>query len=171
MTNLDTHLNFTNPQSTLSQLLIPRVAGTPALATLQTLVAAQFDSLGWHTQRDTFTTSTPYGDKQFTNLIFTHDPTATRKLVLAAHLDSKLYEEDSPEFGFVGATDSAAPCAILIDVAEALTGWLEMRKRRVEAEGGEEGRKGQGETLQIVFFDGEEAFKDWTAQDSIYGAK
>lgn len=26
-------------------------------------------------------------------------------------------------------------------------------------------------TLQLVFFDGEEAFKDWTATDSIYGAR
>ena len=26
-------------------------------------------------------------------------------------------------------------------------------------------------TLQLVFFDGEEAFKDWTATDSVYGAR
>jgi heme-degrading monooxygenase HmoA len=26
-------------------------------------------------------------------------------------------------------------------------------------------------TLQLVFFDGEEAFKDWTDTDSVYGAR
>lgn len=26
-------------------------------------------------------------------------------------------------------------------------------------------------TLQLLFLDGEEAFKDWTATDSIYGAR
>jgi len=26
-------------------------------------------------------------------------------------------------------------------------------------------------TLQLVFFDGEEAFKDWTDTDSIYGSR
>lgn len=150
---------------------MPRVAGTPALAELQALVAAEFELLGWDIHRDSFTASTPYGEKSFTNLIFTHDPSATRKLVLAAHLDSKFFPDDSPEFGFIGATDSAAPCAVLIDLAAGLTSWLDARKERVEREGGEGGEGVQGETLQIVLFDGEEAFKDWTPQDSIYGAK
>lgn len=150
---------------------MPRVAGTPELAALQSLVAEHFDELGWDTQRDTFTASTPQGDKQFTNLIFTHDPHAPRKLVLAAHLDSKYFAEASPDFGFVGATDSAAPCAILLDVAASLTAWLDGRRERVEREGGEQGQAGQAETLQVVFFDGEEAFNEWTAEDSIYGAR
>lgn len=60
---------------------------------------------------------------------------------------------------------------MLLDLAEALTEWLDKRKERVEKEGGEEGTMGQGETLQIVLFDGEEAFKEWTDEDSIYGAR
>jgi len=60
---------------------------------------------------------------------------------------------------------------MLLDLATALTPWLDARKERVEAGGGEEGREGQGESLQIIFFDGEEAFKDWTHTDSIYGAR
>ena len=31
--------------------------------------------------------------------------------------------------------------------------------------------KGKDLTLQLIFFDGEEAFKTWTATDSIYGAR
>lgn len=121
-------------------------------------------------EADEFDAKTPLGSKPMKNLVFTHDPSAPRRFVLAAHLDSK-YFPTHPADQFVGATDSAAPCAMLLDLATALTPWLDERKKRVEELGGEEGREGQGETLQIVFFDGEEAFVDWTAEDSIYGAK
>lgn len=123
-----------------------------------------------HVEKDAFDADTPLGPKPMTNLVFTHDPSAPRRFVLSAHLDSK-YFPTHPADQFVGATDSAAPCAMLLDLATALTPWLDARKRRVEEAGGEEGRTGQGETLQIIFFDGEEAFQDWTATDSIYGAR
>ncbi|KAK4698470.1 glutaminyl-peptide cyclotransferase, partial [Phenoliferia sp. Uapishka_3] len=170
LTNLDTILDFNDPTSALSRLLIPRPAGSKNLTDLQSLVERHFIRLGWHVERDHFEAQTPYGLKPFTNLVFTHDPDATRRLVLSAHIDSKFFPTQ-PEDQFVGATDSAAPCAMLLDVAEALTPWLNDRKKRIMDEGGEEGRLGQGETLQIIYFDGEEAFKDWTHTDSIYGAR
>lgn len=77
---------------------------------------------------------------------------------------------------FIGATDSAAPCAMLISLAEALTPLLRARQDRVDSGMGIL-REGFDEevwaetTLQIVFFDGEEAFHDWTATDSIYGSR
>jgi hypothetical protein len=123
-----------------------------------------------HVEKDAFEDETPYGRKPFTNLVFTHDPSAPRRLVLSAHLDSK-YFDTHPEDQFVGATDSAAPCAMMLDLATALTPWLDARRERVRDAGGEEGLDGQGETLQVVFFDGEEAFKEWTHTDSIYGAR
>lgn len=170
LTNMDTILDYTNPDSVLARLLVPRAVGSANLTRVQSMVEAHFVKLGWHAERDTFEADTPYGSKTFSNLIFTHDPEATRRLVLSAHLDSK-YFPTHPEDQFVGATDSAAPCAMMMDVASALTNWLDQRRERVLAAGGEEGRAAQGETLQMVFFDGEEAFKDWTATDSIYGAK
>lgn len=171
LTSLDKILDFHDPQSALSKILVPRAPGSKNLTDVQTMVIRHFTRLKWHVEKDHFEASTPYGMKPFTNLIFTHDPDATRRLVLSAHLDSK-YFPTHPADQFVGATDSAAPCAMMLDVAEALTKWLDMRKERVVGrEGGEEGRETQGETLQIVFFDGEEAFKDWTNTDSIYGAK
>ena len=71
---------------------------------------------------------------------------------------------------FVGATDSAVPCAIMLDLAEALNALLDERKKRLEA-GEEEDEDVSETTLQLVFFDGEEAFKDWTSTDSVYGAR
>lgn len=170
LTRLDTLLDYNDPASALAKLLIPRPAGSQNLTDLQSLVERHFSGLGWHVERDHFEDDTPYGVKPFTNLIFTHDPLAKRRLVLSAHIDSKFYPTH-PADQFVGATDSAAPCAIMMDVAEALTPWLDARRDRVKNEGGEEGGPEQGETLQFIYFDGEEAFKDWTHTDSIYGAR
>ncbi|SCV66977.1 BQ2448_5623 [Microbotryum intermedium] len=170
LTDLDEILDYTNPNSALSKLLIPRAAGSQNLTTLQTYLVDFFTDLGWHVEQDRFTAKTPIGDKRFNNLVITHDPHATRRFVFAAHLDSK-YFPTHPDDQFIGATDSAAPCAMLMDLAKSLTPWLDARKKRILAQGGEEGRSTQAETLQIIFFDGEEAFVDWTYDDSIYGAR
>ncbi len=111
------------------------------------------------------------GQVEFTNIVATLDPTATRRLVLACHYDSKKLPN------FVGATDSAVPCAILIDIALSLQQKLNELKQNVREK---ERRKiyfvfffcqRGNPTLQLIFFDGEEAVRDWTATDSIYGSK
>lgn len=90
-----------------------------------------------------------------------------------------------PRVQFIGATDSAAPCAMLLDLAEAITPALEARKARLAAAASEKENNDDWDdddddfdeqeaaqtTLQFIFFDGEEAFHDWTATDSIYGSR
>ena len=71
---------------------------------------------GWAVEEDSFTENTPLGRKQFTNIVATQNPKAIRRLVLACHYDSKYFED----FVFIGATDSAVPCAMLLDVARHL---------------------------------------------------
>ena len=89
---------------------------------------------------DTFTTTTIYPHNEqitFHNVVATQDPNKPRLLTLACHYDSKSFPE-----GFVGATDSAVPCAIILHAALALDKLL----------------KQQGNTdisLQVVMFDGE----------------
>ena len=58
----------------------------------------------------------------------------------------------------------------MLDLAEALNPLLNQRKARLEA-GVEEDEGVSDMTLQLVFFDGEEAFRDWTATDSLYGSR
>lgn len=55
-------------------------------------------------------------------------------------------------------------------MAEALNLLLDHRQERLE-NGLEDDEDVAETTLQLLFFDGEEAFKDWTATDSIYGAR
>jgi hypothetical protein len=140
-------------------------------------------------KQDRFIESTPIGDIQFTNLIASFDPSAPTKLVLAAHFDSKHFDEYPANqvsslllvsrtgrptldlIQFIGATDSAAPCSTLLDLAESLTPLLRLKERQIRegTYGGDEEWAYTG--LEMVFFDGEEAFRDWTGRDSIYGAR
>lgn len=70
-------------------------------------------------EEDVFQDDTPYGRKTFVNIIATQDPRKPKKMVLAAHYDSKnLTDRNGREF--IGATDSAVPCAILLDMATQL---------------------------------------------------
>ncbi|KAH7973157.1 hypothetical protein HPB52_022163 [Rhipicephalus sanguineus] len=61
---------------------------------------------------------------------------------------------------FLGATDSAVPCAQLIYLATVLNDKLQ-----------EQTRRGDGLTVQLIFFDGEEAFVRWSSSDSLYGSR
>jgi len=72
--------------------------------------------LGWHVWDDTFVDNTPYGPKTFTNIVAVQNASARHWLTLACHHDSKYFAE----FEFIGATDSAVPCALMIDLARHL---------------------------------------------------
>lgn len=58
----------------------------------------------------------------------------------------------------------------MLDLAEALNPLLDDREQRL-LDGEEDDEDLADTTLQLVFFDGEEAFKEWTDADSIYGAR
>lgn len=140
--------------SILLDTLVPRPVGSRNLSSLQDEYENRFKALKWHVERDEFEASTPVGNRKFRNSIFVSDPSKPRTIVLAAHIDSK------PEpVGFIGAIDSAAPCAILLDVATSLTPWIRSAQSLADT------------SITVVLFDGEEAFVRWTAEDSIYGAR
>ncbi|KAI9314425.1 glutaminyl-peptide cyclotransferase, isoform CRA_b [Dichotomocladium elegans] len=132
-------------------LLVPRVSGTPENIVVRNTIVNFFRSLGWHVAVDEFTTDTVVGPVSFANIIATQNPDASQRLVLAAHYDSKDLA------GFVGATDSAVPCAMLMDIAESLPWNSSIMANKA--------------SMQMVFFDGEEAFVHWSPDDSIYGAR
>lgn len=165
--------------SLLAPLLIPRVPGTPG----STAALTHFVNFFQHTLPDwtlTFqnsTATTPLSGTNkipFVNLIATRDPpwaTAGQagRLALVAHYDSKIEPE-----GFIGATDSAAPCAMIMHAARSIDAALTKKWDTMEAEGiGSQGFEGVEEHtgVQILLLDGEEAFQTWTHTDSLYGAR
>lgn len=82
---------------------------------------------------DPFTASTPLGPLDFGNVVATLDPGAARHLTLACHYDSKLFPSGSAPF--VGATDSAVPCALLLELVQALDLELSRAKKQVKSGG------------------------------------
>lgn len=76
-------------------------------------------NLGWKIEEDTFEDDTPFGRKKFTNVIATQDVNRARRIVLACHYDSKDFKTMEGQ-DFIGATDSAVPCAILIETVKQL---------------------------------------------------
>ncbi|KAF8547260.1 hypothetical protein OG21DRAFT_1425204 [Imleria badia] len=163
--NIDTRLM----DSHLSRLLIPRPVGSDNNTFVRQYITAALTALNWHVEEDSFTEPTPYGQRSFTNIIATKDPAALRRVIVSAHYDSKFFPT-YPENQFVAATDSAAPCAMMLDLAEALNPLLDDREQRL-LDGQEDDEDLADTTLQLVFFDGEEALKEWSDADSLYGSR
>ncbi|KAM5433562.1 putative glutaminyl-peptide cyclotransferase [Microsporum canis] len=160
----------------LAPILRPRVPGTPgSTAVLEHFVNFFQNNLpDWRLEFQNSTSKTPVtGDKQipFVNLIAIRDPPFTRvgdvsRLTLAAHYDSKL----TPE-GFIGAIDSAAPCAMLLHAVRSIDAALTKKWKAMEASPTDNLDMVAQQGVQIFLLDGEEAFGEWTATDSLYGAR
>ncbi|KAF2212269.1 hypothetical protein CERZMDRAFT_41446 [Cercospora zeae-maydis SCOH1-5] len=165
--------------SLLAPILIPRVPGTSGSKKVQNHFVEFFNTQlpKWKLsyQNSSATTPTSNGEEvPFVNIIATRDPPwadgegDVSRLALVAHYDSKL----SPK-GFIGATDSAAPCAMLLHAARSIEDALTKKWEKEQAEetykaaGALEGYQG----IQILLLDGEEAFLQWTHDDSLYGAR
>jgi glutaminyl-peptide cyclotransferase len=159
----------------LAPILIPRVPGTPGQTKTQEHFVNFFQrelpkwTIEW--QNSTATTPTSGSVKlPFANLIIRREPPwvkpgQTNFLTLVAHYDSKI----APK-GFIGATDSAAPCAMLMHVARSIDKYLTQMHDEMAALG-EGGTVEMDMGVQILLLDGEEAFQSWTDTDSLYGSR
>ena len=87
----------------------------------------QLDCSRWNITTHEFEDSTPLGTKPFINIIATMDSHLDKRLVLAAHYDSKILKPSSSGKQFLGATDSALPVALLLDMALTLDSKLKDR--------------------------------------------
>lgn len=151
--DLSDMLNF---NEILDNILIPRVVGSVGHTKVKEYIKKTMANLDWSIEIDSFDDDTPnMGKLRFENIIATLNPKAERYLILACHYDSKYF----PNEEFLGATDSAVPCAMLINIATVMQTLFEQNHRATDY------------SLKFVFFDGEEAFKEWSATDSIYGAR
>ncbi|XP_040902884.1 glutaminyl-peptide cyclotransferase-like a [Toxotes jaculatrix] len=148
----------------LRPILKERLPGTQGSLAVQQHITSTLSSLsaGWSVDLDSFQSPTPRGQVTFTNIIATLDPSAPRRLLLACHYDSKVLPPDprAPERVFLGASDSAVPCAMILELATSLDAQLRSFKQQKLPV-----------SLQLVFFDGEESFEEWTATDSLYGSR
>jgi glutaminyl-peptide cyclotransferase len=140
----------------LKPFLRVRVSGSDGNRLVREHITSKMTSLGWHVEEDQFEWDTPQGPRQFTNVMATLDPRSKSQLTFGCHYDSKQFDFMT----FIGATDSAVSCAMLIDLATCLNGSLPTGQTA-----------GRMKSLQLIFFDGEESVSEWTREDSLYGSR
>ncbi len=101
-------------------------------------IETQMSNIGWTVEEDQFTDDTVLGKVKFTNIIATLNPNAPRRMVIHNHLIKSIndfnltlshlklqviachYDSKIEPKGFLGATDSAVPCAQMINLAHTL---------------------------------------------------
>lgn len=159
----------------LSPILRTRVPGTPGSTAVLNHFADFFRTTlpKWKIEVHNSTSTTPLSkgkEVPFRNFIATRDPPWASvgdvgRLTLVAHYDSKVEPE-----GFIGGIDSAAPCAMIMHAMRSIDAALEKKWSALKEQGLYEFLD-EAPGIQVIFLDGEEAFKEWTATDSLYGAR
>jgi len=105
---------------------------------------------------DAFTADTPIGPVNMRNYIVRFPGKKDGVIVLATHYETNYPLRNIP---FVGANDGGATTGLLLGIADQL---------RAETA---HGRKLDGYSVWLVFFDGEEAIQNWSRSDSTYGSR
>ena len=100
---------------------------------------------------DAFTADTPEGKFPVRNIIARFPGTRPGVIVIAGHYDTNYPLRNT---GYVGANDGGSSTAILLELANQLRG-----------------KKREGYSVWLLWTDGEEAVKTWTATDSLYGVR
>lgn len=126
-----------------------RWIGSPGHAKAEAFLKSQFQ----HDQLevDSFTTDTPAGPMQMHNYIVRFPGKKDGVIVLSSHYDTNYPLRN---IHFVGANDGGSTTGLLIEMANHLRG-----------------RTLDGYSVWLVFFDGEEAIKSWSDDDSLYGSR
>jgi glutaminyl-peptide cyclotransferase len=131
----------------------PHPAGSDAIEKARDYVEEQLQHSGWQVTRQAFTDDTPRGKVHFVNLIarFSGDgKTAPPSFLLCSHYDTKLFDTIS----FVGANDGGSSTGLLLELARVI-GQRPNLARKIE----------------LVFFDGEEAYENFSETDGLYGSR
>jgi len=110
---------------------------------------------GDQVEDDAFTADTVEGKFPVRNIIAKFPGTKDGIIVILGHYDTVYPLRNS---GFVGANDGGSSTAILLEYANQLGG-------------GGAGKKRDGYSVWLVWTDGEEAVRQWTDTDSVYGAR
>ena len=125
----------------------PRPSGSEALAHTAAYIVSQLSTTTLHVEQQNFSTNTPRGTIKFRNIIARTRPDCPPRFILAGHYDTKWL----PKIKFVGANDAGSSTAVLLELARVLD------KQPIDA--------------WLVWFDGEEAVKEYNETDGLFGSR
>ena len=129
----------------------PRPPGSAVNIALQNYIIAELRKDGCEIIEDAFTAKTPQGVIAMKNIIakFPGKGPAHRAIAITGHFDTKYF----PGRKFVGASDGGSSTGLLLELARVLA-----HQPRID-------------DVYLAFFDGEEAFGEWSDTDSLYGSR
>ena len=102
-------------------------------------------------EEDAFEAETPAGKKPMRNFIVRFQGTKEGVILLGSHIDTNYTLRKT---SYAGANDGASSTGLLLAIADQMRG-----------------KKLEGFSVWLAFFDGEEAIDKWTKTDSIYGSR
>ncbi len=122
----------------------PRVPGTSGHAATKAWIQETLESYGWTVQQQNFQAKTYDGlTWDLTNLIASFNPQASKRILLAAHWDTRrIADKDTERTSepIDGANDGASGVAVLLEIARSIS------SQPLSAEVG----------IDLIFFDGED---------------
>ena len=128
----------------------PRPSGSAALQKTREYIVSELKKAGIQSRQQAFIARTPLGEVSMANVIATIPGRRAERIALASHFDTKLFRD----IRFVGASDGASSTAALLELGRVL------KARQNEF------------TIELLFFDGEEAVVDWNrGEDNTYGSR
>lgn len=127
----------------------PRPPGSPAIAKSQAYITDALRKLGLQVEHQDFLANTPNGPVSMKNIVGKTSQSRRPVVILASHYDTRLMTNAA----FVGANDGGSSTGLLLELARVLS----QRKNAY--------------TVWFVFFDGEEAQREWSDTDSLYGSR
>jgi len=127
----------------------PRPPGSPGSAAARRYILAELQKAGIPAHEQPFDATTPIGPIRMANVIGVIEGARPERILLGGHYDTKLFRQ----FRFVGANDGGSSTAMLLELGRV----LKARKNPF--------------TIELVFFDGEEALVSWTGNDHTYGSR
>ena len=125
-----------------------RPVGSPGHARTEQYILSKLK--GVDVEQDKFITQTPVGKFPINNIIAKFPGRKDGVIVVAGHYDTNY---PLPK-AYVGANDGGSSAALLLALADQFRG-----------------KERDGYSIWLVWTDGEEAFVNWTATDSLYGTK
>ena len=127
----------------------PRPPGSAANRKLQAYIESQLKTLRCQLSFDAFTAQTPAGAVPMRNIIANFRGSSGRAIVITGHFDTK----PMPGSVFLGANDGGSSTGFLLELARVVNSMSSL------------------DDVTLVWFDGEEAFGDWSATNGTFGSR
>jgi Zn-dependent M28 family amino/carboxypeptidase len=130
----------------------PRPPESDVIKKARAYIHQQLEATGWQVIDQPFAAQTPRGTVQFVNMIARRadQPQSEKLFFVGSHYDTKTFDS----IRFVGANDGGSSSGALIELGRVLNQHPDFASR-----------------IELIFFDGEEAYERFSKTDGLYGSR